>query len=78
MKIVESASDSLDVPVQDLPPVSDVIDIEAVDRIVPDQEGESGATVTFHYAGLRFVVYPGKSVHVRPVATPGADPVDRV
>lgn len=63
--IVETVSDVLGRPVDDLPPLSDSVDIEALDAIASLDQSHD-VTVTFRYAGLQVLVRSGETVYVSP------------
>ena len=63
--VVEAASDALGCGVEDLPPLSESVSLDALDAIVSDPSQD--VTVTFSYAGLRVLVRSGQTVYVQPV-----------
>lgn len=63
--VAQAVADALDTPIDELPPLADSIDPDALDAIVSN-EPPSGAAVSFSYAGRRVVVHKGKTVYVRP------------
>lgn len=67
--VTETVSDALETPVEDLPPLSNAIDIDALDALVRSTgaAGSPGVTVTFTYSGLRVLVQSGQIVYVRPL-----------
>lgn len=71
--ITETVSDALDAPVEDLPPLSDAVDLEALETLVTSGgDGPfDGVTVTFRYSGLSVFVHSGKTVYVRPARDDG-------
>lgn len=76
VRIAEAVSAALNVPIEDLPPLSQAIDLEAVEAIVtgdPDHD----VTVTFAYAGLRVLVHSRRTVYVRPINDERGRPVER-
>lgn len=64
--IAEAVSDALELPVENLPPLSDAVDLEAVDALGTADQSE-GVTITFRYANLRVLVRSGRTVYVRPI-----------
>lgn len=63
--VVQAVFVALDAPVNELPPVTDAIDPDALEAVVSN-DPPSDVTVTFSYAGRRVVVLEGKTVYVRP------------
>lgn len=75
MTVTETVSDALETPIEDLPPLSNAIDIDALDSLVTSTDGGSPeVTVTFTYSGLRVHVHSGQIVYVRPVSEPDEEP----
>ena len=66
MPISEAASDALETPVKELPPLSNAIDLDALDAIITNNRSHD-VTVTFSYAGLRVLVYSNNTVYLRPL-----------
>jgi hypothetical protein len=66
--VSELAADALGIPLEELPPLSDAIDIDALESIVspPSATRPSDVTVTFSYSGLDVFVCSGNVVYVRP------------
>ncbi|MCU4726406.1 HalOD1 output domain-containing protein [Halapricum hydrolyticum] len=71
--VIETASDALKVPIEELPPLSDAIDVDALEAIAtsPLTTPQSTVTVTFTYAGLHVFVSSEKIVYVRPINSQG-------
>lgn len=67
--VAESVSDTADIPVEELPPLSSVIDPGALQTILsaPETEPIPDVMVTFEYAGHRVFAHPGEIVDVRPI-----------
>lgn len=70
--VTETVSEALETPVEELPPLSNAIDIDALDALVRSRRDEAapGITVTFTYSGLQVLVQSGQIVYVRPVGDP--------
>lgn len=62
--IAETVFESLETPAAELPPLSDAIDLDALETIVPS-ETIPEVTVAFSYEGLDVFVYSGRTVCVR-------------
>lgn len=74
VSIAETVFGSLESPPSDLPPLSDAIDLEALETLVP-ADGSPDVTVAFYYEGLRVFVHSGGVVCAR--SLPGGEwPVD--
>lgn len=73
--ISQTVTDVTDLPVEELPPLSDVIDLDALDALVSgaNRQGAPEVTVTFSYAGVQVIVRSGRTVFVHP---DGDDPDD--
>lgn len=69
--VSEEAASALDIPVQELPPLSDVIDPDALRKLISPSVDlhPPGVTVIFRYAGLDVVVHSGEIICVRPATT---------
>ena len=75
--IVEEASGELEIPLEELPPLSDAISVDGLAAIVAADDSHD-VTVTFTYAGLNVFVHSGKTVYVRPAGDHDDGPsVDR-
>lgn len=68
--ISDAVADSLEAPMEELPPLSDSIDLDALETLLHSTANEppSGIAVSFQYAGLRVHVCSGYTVYVRPVS----------
>lgn len=62
--LAEAIFGSLETPASELPPLSDAIDLDALEALVP-AEGPPDVTVAFSYEGLRVFVHSGGVVCVR-------------
>lgn len=62
--LAETVFGSLETPASDLPPLSDAIDLDALEALVP-ADGPPEVTVAFSYEGLRVFVHSGQVVCVR-------------
>lgn len=73
--ISQTVTDATDLPVEELPPLSDVIDLDALDALVPgaNRQGSPEVRVTFSYAGVRVIVCSGRTVFVHPDADDSGD-----
>jgi len=65
--VAETVSNALETPIEELPPLSESIDVDALDEVVPSDQSRN-VTVTFTYAGVSVFVHSGNVVAVRPVA----------
>ncbi len=74
--VTEAVSDALDVPMEDLPPLSETISLDGLDAIMGDG-GADDVTVTFSYAGLRVFVHSEEFVYVRPTGSDDAGAFER-
>lgn len=72
MAVAEVVSDALETPIEELPPLSESVDLEGVDRLVTDHPSHD-VTITFSYAGLRVLVHSGPTVYVRPLRADEGD-----
>lgn len=68
ISIVETASDALNTPVEELPPLSEAVDVDALNAIIPSTATDQppDVTVTFSYADLTVGVRAGNTVFVSP------------
>lgn len=62
--VANEVSNALKKPVEQLPPLSEEIDLDALDTIVPTDSSRN-VTVTFTYEGLHVFVHSGRIVRVR-------------
>ena len=65
--IAEAVSDALDTPMEELPPLSQSVDLEGLRAVTEDQSHD--VTVIFSYAAHRVLVHSNKTVYVRPIQT---------
>jgi hypothetical protein len=72
--VSESVFDSLGTAPDELPPLADVIDLEALDSIIPS-EPTPEVTVAFRYEGLRVLVHSGRAICVMADPPDGVDPL---
>lgn len=65
--VAETTADALEMPVTEIPPLSDVMDFDALATLASATPTGSpdGVTVTFSYAGLDVLVYGGATVVVQ-------------
>lgn len=66
--VTETVSQALETPIEDLPPLSNAIDVDALDSLVTlaEEETSQRVMVTFTYSGLEVLVHSGELVYVRP------------
>ena len=67
--VTEVVSDALKKPVDDLPPLSRVIDPDALNRLVSSNTSTRSpeVTVIFEYASLKVVIRSQEVVYARPI-----------
>ena len=67
--VTEVVSDALKKPVDDLPPLSRVIDPDALNRLVSSNTSTRSpeVTVIFDYASLKVVIHSQEVVYARPI-----------
>lgn len=73
--IAETVFGSLETPASELPPLSDAIDLDALESLVPT-EASRDVTVVFSYEGLRVIVHSGRVVCVQSDRRDGEWPLD--
>lgn len=66
VSIAETAARTLERPIDELPPLSDSINLDAVETLLGDDSSED-VTITFPYAGHRVLVHSGETVYIRPI-----------
>lgn len=74
MPIAEAASDALETPMEELPPLSTAIDLDGLDAVITNSQSND-VTVIFSYAGLRVLVHSSNTVYVRPLRSAERDPL---
>ena len=76
VRIAETASDALEVPIEDLPPLSDVINLDALESLIRSTTTNRSSllTVTFSYAGLWIFVCSGNTVYVKRISDENEKP----
>lgn len=69
VNVVEAASDAVGASVEELPPLSERVDVDALNEIIPSAPTDQppSVTVTFSYAGLSVAVRTGNVVSVSPI-----------
>ncbi|MFO8115316.1 MAG: HalOD1 output domain-containing protein [Halorubrum sp.] len=77
MTIAESVSDALNVPIEELPPLSRSIDLDGLEAVITDEHSRD-VTVTFSYAAHRVLVHSDNSVYVRPIQNDNTTRGERV
>ena len=70
--ITETISDELNTPMEELPPLSQSIDLDGLVAIVTENRSHD-VTVTFPYASHRVLVHSDNTVYVRPIRTANTD-----
>lgn len=76
--VTETVADALETPVEELPPIAEVVDLDALDSLVTEPPGESSSvTVSFTYAGLRVLVHGNDFVYAYPMGDGGGDAMTR-
>jgi len=67
--VTEVVSDALEKPVNDLPPLSRVLDPDALNRLVSSNTSTRSpeVTVIFEYASLKVVIHSQEVVYARPI-----------
>lgn len=73
--VCETVAESLQEPMETLPPLANEIDLDALDAMVTDDPSQD-VTVTFSYAGMRVLVHSGSTVYVRPIREGRKSPPD--
>ncbi len=64
--VAETIDESLETSIDELPPLSNAIDLEALETIVPPGTTPE-VSVMFTYGGLQVVVHSGRTVFVHPI-----------
>jgi hypothetical protein len=64
--IAEAVSDALDVPIEELPPLSRSVDLDGLEAIMTDGQSQN-VMIAFSYAGHRVHVHSNSAVYVHPV-----------
>lgn len=74
--VTETVSDALETPIEDLPPLSKAVDVDALDTLVTstDAGSASDVVVTFTYSGLDVLVHSEAVVYVRPIRDHDEEP----
>lgn len=69
VSVVETTSAAVGAPIEELPPLSERIDVDALNEIIPSTPADRPpyVTVTFSYAGLSVAVRAGNTVSVSPI-----------
>jgi hypothetical protein len=67
--VTEVVSEALEKPVDDLPPLSRVIDPDALNRLVSSNTSTRSpeVTVIFEYASLKVVIHSQEVIYARPI-----------
>ncbi|WP_241659203.1 HalOD1 output domain-containing protein [Halorubrum salsamenti] len=77
LTIAEAVSDALDTPVEELPPLSQSVNLEGLEAIVTEDPSHD-VTVTFSYAAHRVLVHSDNTVYVCPIREDDTDRLDAV
>ena len=77
VSITEAVSDALNTPMEQLPPLSQSIDLDGLVEIVTENRSHD-VTVTFSYAGHRVLVHSDGTVYVRPIQNDNTDRLNTV
>lgn len=64
--VAELAADALETPIEELPPLTNSIDPDALNQIAHNDSLDD-ITVAFSYAGLHVSVHADKTVYVEPI-----------
>ncbi|WP_080510579.1 HalOD1 output domain-containing protein [Halorubrum kocurii] len=72
LTIAESVSEALVTPIEELPPLSQSIDLEGLAAIVTEDRSHD-VTVTFSYADHRVLVHSNNTVYVCPIQNDNSD-----
>lgn len=75
LSLVDTVSDAQETPMEELPPLNDSIDLDALNGLVTDDQS-SDVAVSFEYDGLRVLVRSRETVYARPIREDGSEPVD--
>jgi len=69
MAVTETVSEAVETPVTELPPLSRVIDPDALNRLVSHAESSEPPelTIAFEYTGLTVVVHASGMVYTTPI-----------
>lgn len=69
LRVSETVSEALETPVQELPPLSDVIDPDGLNAVLTttDHAPAGAVTVQFEYAGLELFIHSDDVIYVQPV-----------
>lgn len=69
LRVSEAVSEALGTPIDELPPLSDVIDPDGLDAIVSTTEDPASRAVTlrFEYAGLEIFIHSEDIIYVQPI-----------
>jgi len=67
--VTQVVSNALERPVEDLPPLSRVVDPDALDRLVSSTTGARSpeVTVIFEYASQKVIIHSQEVVYARPI-----------
>lgn len=77
--VSEAVADALATPIEELPPLSNAIDLDALGAIVSSKTNARppDVTVRFEYLGLEVFVHSGGMVYAQPISPVSDEPVNR-
>ena len=75
IRVIEAVSEASETPIEDLPPLSNSINIGAAADIVTDEPSHD-VTITFAYAGMRVLIHSNTMVYVSPIRDERSPSVD--
>lgn len=76
IRVIEAVGEALETPMEDLPPLSNSINIGAVADLVTDDPSHD-VTITFAYAGMRVLIHSNTTIYVSPIRDERSTPVDK-
>ena len=76
IRIIEAVGDASETPIEDLPPLSNSINIGAATDVVTDDPSHD-VTITFAYAGMRVLIHSNTTVYVSPISDERSPSVDK-
>lgn len=78
LRVTETVADALNKPIEDLPPLTTVVDPDALAAILSPTPTSSppSVTVAFRYAGVRVLIHRGAIVYAQPITGDWIDKLD--
>ena len=76
IRVIETVGEALETPMEDLPPLSNSINIGAVADLVTDDPSHD-VTITFAYAGMRVLIHSNTTIYVSPIRDERSTSVDK-